>query len=116
MVRPAMPVVASKPAIPRTCLLCACRGTCDCLLATPPLVRPPTWLPAPTLRAAGVVTLWDVDTRSVVQEYEAHARRIWSVDSCEADPTLLASGSDDCSVKLWSTQVCSAVMALVLAD
>lgn len=52
----------------------------------------------------GVVTLWDVHSSSMVQEYEAHAKRIWSVDFCSADPTLLASGSDDSTVKLWSTR------------
>lgn len=58
----------------------------------------------------GVVTLWDVGTSSMVQEYEAHAKRIWSVDFCAADPTLLASGSDDCSVKLWSSRTPASLM------
>ena len=31
-----------------------------------------------------------------------HERRVWSVDFSSADPTMLASGSDDGSVKLWS--------------
>jgi len=52
----------------------------------------------------GVVTIWDVASSSMVQEYEAHSKRIWTVDFCDADPTLLASGSDDCSVRLWSTK------------
>ena len=52
----------------------------------------------------GVVTIWDVNTSSMVQEYEAHAKRIWSVDFCNSDPTLLASGSDDSTVKIWSTR------------
>lgn len=52
----------------------------------------------------GVVTIWDVAASSMVQEYEAHSKRIWTVDFCDADPTLLASGSDDCSVRLWSTK------------
>lgn len=62
----------------------------------------------------GVVTVWDVAASSMVQEYEAHARRIWSVDYCSADPTLLASGSDDCTVKLWSTRAQAAVAQLDL--
>ncbi|KVI02264.1 Protein kinase-like domain-containing protein [Cynara cardunculus var. scolymus] len=32
----------------------------------------------------------------------SHERRTWSVDFSSADPTLLASGSDDGSVKLWN--------------
>jgi E3 ubiquitin-protein ligase RFWD2 len=52
----------------------------------------------------GVITLWDVHTSAMVAEYEAHTKRIWSVDYCAADPTLLASGSDDCTVKLWSSR------------
>ncbi|RYQ96751.1 hypothetical protein Ahy_A08g040266 isoform D [Arachis hypogaea] len=31
-----------------------------------------------------------------------HERRVWSIDFSSADPTMLASGSDDGSVKLWS--------------
>ena len=35
-------------------------------------------------------------------EMREHERRVWSIDFSSADPTLLASGSDDGSVKLWS--------------
>lgn len=62
----------------------------------------------------GVVTVWDVNTAGMVQEYEAHSKRIWSVDYCAADPTLLASGSDDCTVKLWSTRAQASVAQLDL--
>lgn len=62
----------------------------------------------------GVVTIWDVNTSGMVQEYEAHAKRIWSVDFCGADPSLLASGSDDCTVKLWSTRAQASVAQLDL--
>lgn len=48
--------------------------------------------------------MWDVSAAAPLHEYEAHSKRIWSVDFCEADPALLASGSDDCTVKLWSTR------------
>lgn len=62
----------------------------------------------------GGVTLWDVSTKRVVQEWEAHERRIWSVDFCDADPKLIASGSDDCRVKIWSSQEASALTQLEL--
>lgn len=35
-------------------------------------------------------------------EYDEHEKRAWSVDFSKADPTKLASGSDDGTVKLWS--------------
>jgi E3 ubiquitin-protein ligase RFWD2 len=56
-----------------------------------------------------VVSVWDVSTSGLLHEYEAHSKRIWSVDFCEADPSLLVSGSDDCAVKVWSTKSPSSV-------
>lgn len=50
----------------------------------------------------GAVQLHDAATQREIRMFEEHARRVWSVDSCIADPTLLASGSDDSTVKLWS--------------
>ncbi|CAK7335675.1 unnamed protein product [Dovyalis caffra] len=50
----------------------------------------------------GVVKLWDVNTGQGVFQYKEHEKRAWSVDFSEVYPTKLASGSDDCSVKLWS--------------
>ncbi|KAK7244287.1 hypothetical protein RIF29_39107 [Crotalaria pallida] len=50
----------------------------------------------------GVVQLWDVTRSQIVCEMKEHERRVWSIDFSSADPTMLASGSDDGSVKLWS--------------
>ncbi|XP_051126338.1 protein SPA1-RELATED 3-like isoform X2 [Andrographis paniculata] len=50
----------------------------------------------------GVVQVWDVSRRQTFIEMKEHERRVWSVDFSVADPTLLASGSDDGSVKLWN--------------
>ncbi|KAL3609820.1 hypothetical protein D5086_000840 [Populus alba] len=50
----------------------------------------------------GAVKLWDVNTGQVVFQYNEHEKRAWSVDFSQVYPTKLASGSDDCSVKLWS--------------
>ncbi|KAF4386646.1 hypothetical protein F8388_006601 [Cannabis sativa] len=43
----------------------------------------------------GVVQLWDVTRSQVQMEMREHERRVWSIDFSSADPTLLASGSDD---------------------
>ncbi|XP_038685366.1 protein SPA1-RELATED 3-like [Tripterygium wilfordii] len=50
----------------------------------------------------GVVQVWDVTRSQVVTEMREHEKRVWSIDFSSADPTMLASGSDDGCVKLWS--------------
>jgi|UniRef100_A0A6U0DRR8 E3 ubiquitin-protein ligase RFWD2 len=57
----------------------------------------------------GVVSLWDVERRQVVAEFEEHEKRIWTVDYCRTDPRLLVSGSDDYLVKIWNTDQSSSV-------
>ncbi|XP_059662655.1 protein SPA1-RELATED 3-like isoform X2 [Cornus florida] len=62
----------------------------------------------------GVVQVWDVARSQVFMEMREHERRVWSVDFSLADPTLLASGSDDGSVKLWNIN--QAILFLHLVD
>ncbi|XP_010260211.1 PREDICTED: protein SPA1-RELATED 3-like isoform X2 [Nelumbo nucifera] len=50
----------------------------------------------------GVVQVWDVTRSQVLMEMREHERRVWSVDFSLADPTRLASGSDDGAIKLWN--------------
>ncbi|XP_075521751.1 protein SPA1-RELATED 4-like isoform X1 [Primulina tabacum] len=50
----------------------------------------------------GVVQVWDATRSQIFLEMKEHERRVWSVDFSMADPTMLASGSDDGSVKLWN--------------
>nr|KYP56338.1 Protein SUPPRESSOR OF PHYA-105 [Cajanus cajan] len=50
----------------------------------------------------GVVQMWDADTGQPLSQYMEHQKRAWSVHFSQSDPKLFASGSDDCSVKLWN--------------
>ncbi|XP_020098553.1 protein SPA1-RELATED 2-like isoform X2 [Ananas comosus] len=50
----------------------------------------------------GVVQLWDASTGQGFTRFTEHQKRAWSVNFSQLDPTKLASGSDDCSVKVWS--------------
>ncbi|XP_021757615.1 protein SPA1-RELATED 2-like isoform X1 [Chenopodium quinoa] len=50
----------------------------------------------------GIVKLWDASTGQEFSQYTEHEKRAWSVDFSMLDPMKLATGSDDCSVKLWS--------------
>ncbi|KFK38872.1 hypothetical protein AALP_AA3G171700 [Arabis alpina] len=43
----------------------------------------------------GIVQIWDVARSQLVTEMKDHKKRVWSIDIPSADPTLLASGSDD---------------------
>ncbi|XP_076883198.1 protein SPA1-RELATED 2-like [Bidens hawaiensis] len=50
----------------------------------------------------GAVKIWDAGTGEAISHHIEHERRAWSVDFSRVDPIKFASGSDDCSVKLWS--------------
>ncbi|KAL7183170.1 hypothetical protein ACSBR1_041783 [Camellia fascicularis] len=50
----------------------------------------------------GIVKLWDAGTGQGFSQFIEHNKRAWSVDFSQVDPTKLASGSDDFSVKLWN--------------
>lgn len=50
----------------------------------------------------GVVQVWDAMRNQSFMEMREHERRVWSVDFSVADPMMLASGSDDGTVKLWN--------------
>ncbi|KAF3340102.1 protein SPA1-RELATED 3-like isoform X2 [Carex littledalei] len=50
----------------------------------------------------GVVQLWDATTGYGLTQFAEHRKRAWSVSFSQVDPTNLASGSDDGSVKIWS--------------
>ncbi|QCD91710.1 E3 ubiquitin-protein ligase RFWD2 [Vigna unguiculata] len=50
----------------------------------------------------GIVKLWDASTGQEFSQFTEHEKRAWSVDFSVVCPTKFASGSDDCTVKLWS--------------
>ncbi|KAI6244081.1 E3 ubiquitin-protein ligase RFWD2 [Aphelenchoides fujianensis] len=53
----------------------------------------------------GKVNLWDTEACKSLQTYAEHEKRCWTVQFNNVDPHLMASGSDDAKVKLWSMQV-----------
>lgn len=50
----------------------------------------------------GTVTIWDASSGQRTKTYQEHEKRCWSVDFNEMDTRLIASGSDDARVKLYS--------------
>ncbi|XP_020100923.1 protein SPA1-RELATED 4-like isoform X2 [Ananas comosus] len=50
----------------------------------------------------GVIQVWDVTKNQLYAEMGEHERRVWSVDISKLDPTMLASGCDDGTVKIWN--------------
>ncbi|CAG10910.1 unnamed protein product, partial [Tetraodon nigroviridis] len=60
----------------------------------------------------GTVILWDGFTGQKSKVYQEHEKRCWSVDFNLMDPKLLASGSDDAKVKLWSTNLDNSVASI----
>lgn len=64
----------------------------------------------------GGFQMWDAGTGQGFSHYREHQKRAWSVDFSLADPMMFASGSDDCSVKLWSlNEACYFLYNLILA-
>lgn len=60
----------------------------------------------------GVVQLWDVAKEVSTWENTTHRRRVWSIDFSDVDPTKLASGSDDGTVRVFSTTTKESVCVL----
>ncbi|PJF19675.1 hypothetical protein PSACC_00503 [Paramicrosporidium saccamoebae] len=60
----------------------------------------------------GLITVYDSNTGLAVSHLEEHEKRSWSVDFSTTDPTRLASGSDDCYVKLWSLKSRKSILTI----
>lgn len=50
----------------------------------------------------GNVSIWDSGAATRLKIFQEHEKRCWSVDFNRVDSQLLASGSDDSRVKIWS--------------
>jgi len=48
------------------------------------------------------VQLWDVMANKSIKKFKEHEKRCWSVSFNHMDTKMMASGSDDAKVKLWS--------------
>ncbi|KAM3204553.1 protein SUPPRESSOR OF PHYA 1-like isoform X1 [Capsicum annuum] len=57
----------------------------------------------------GIVKIWDASTCQEFSQHMEHQKRAWSVDFCQVDPTKFSTGSDDCSVKVWTINERSSV-------
>lgn len=60
----------------------------------------------------GIIDIWDVGTGQKTASLDEHRKRTWSVDICHQNPNLLASGSDDATVKVWSLSSNSSIYTL----
>lgn len=60
----------------------------------------------------GTVTIWDAFTGQKMRTFQEHEKRCWSVDFNRVDTKLVASGSDDAKVKLWSANMENSVTSL----
>ncbi|KAL9560220.1 hypothetical protein MBANPS3_000072 [Mucor bainieri] len=60
----------------------------------------------------GLIDIWDSASGRKVTTFTEHKKRAWSVNYCETNPTMLASGSDDSTVKVWSLSHNKAVHTL----
>ncbi|XP_026472694.1 E3 ubiquitin-protein ligase COP1-like isoform X1 [Ctenocephalides felis] len=60
----------------------------------------------------GTITVWDATTGIRLKTFQEHDKRCWSVDFNNVDTRLIASGSDDARVKLWSLNVDHSVATL----
>lgn len=50
----------------------------------------------------GAVSVWDAGTGQRTRIFREHEKRCWTVDFNKCDASLMASGSDDARVKLWT--------------
>ncbi|CAG0879455.1 unnamed protein product [Cyprideis torosa] len=64
----------------------------------------------------GGISVHDVPALRVTALLQEHEKRCWSVDFSPTDPKLLASGSDDSKVKIWSLERPSSSMISIVTE
>lgn len=60
----------------------------------------------------GSVIIWDAFLGKRITSFQEHEKRCWSVDFNKIDINLIASGSDDSKVKIWSANMDSSILTL----
>ncbi|CAN4075697.1 unnamed protein product [Withania somnifera] len=69
-------------------------NTCKFYICTPAKLGSLKWKP--------VVMEYDLEKQMPIFERDEHGgRRVWSIDYCQSDPVLGASGSDDGTMQMW---------------
>ena len=64
----------------------------------------------------GCVCIWDINTGTKMINHHEHSKRVWSVVYNPAEPTMYASGSDDCSGKVVQQIKCIIILYSIAAD
>lgn len=60
----------------------------------------------------GAISLYDTAHGSRIGLFSEHEKRAWTVDFCPLDPDRMASGSDDCIVKVWSCRARQSALSI----
>jgi len=60
--------------------------------------------------------MWDAGTGQLLSQYMEHQKRAWSVHISLSDPKMFASGSDDCSVKVWNINEACFLLCILIAN
>ena len=50
------------------------------------------------------ISLWDAETAAEVRQFRDHSQRVWSLAFSQKQPAVFASGSDDCTMRLWAAE------------
>jgi E3 ubiquitin-protein ligase RFWD2 len=56
--------------------------------------------------------IWDTAVAQSTRTYKEHEKRCWTVQFNNVDPHLMASGSDDGKVKLWTLNASQSVCTI----
>ncbi|KAK6055553.1 WD domain, G-beta repeat protein [Cooperia oncophora] len=60
----------------------------------------------------GSVTVWDINKVRRLRKFNEHEKRCWSVSFARTDNHICATGSNDCSVKIWNLNMANSVMTI----